>query len=201
MKYLIAILMIALVLLPSCGSTPDTERAAENYLASGAQADSKATTGDKIIPIAGSYFGDAENAPVTAKADRTTSSTGTFRQHAFDFAGTVAATGAAYAEVVDKDPVLVELRAELAALRASPDSTPEARAAVLDRITARTENLQGMLGRAGGGDLSALTHLTVVNTATNSGNAGHETRPLTTEEANAASTAIPNAIREARKKP
>ena len=187
-------LMIMMAIFAGCSSPPDGTTA-ENLLRSGSAASSSAKSGDISTPVAGAYMGDATNAPITAQADRTTSSTSTVTQMAFDFAGTVSATGEAYEKMVQADPLLQALGGQLA----RADLTPEERTALLAQMQARLDAIQGSL-RSAGGDLSALSSLTVINTATHAGNAGHSTTPLTPEEASAAATGIPKVIEAARSK-
>ena len=191
----IGFLVGLMLALAACSSTPDGDTA-QQLLRSGSTLATEAKTGDFTIPVSGSYLGDASAETVNAKADRTTANSGTFVQKAFDFAGTIAAQNDAIKGAMDADPEVQAIKSELDASRAAgaPASEREPLIARLGEI--RKAHLEA-IGKAGG-DLSNLKSIDVTNVALGVGVSGHDARPLTDAEASAASSAIPQIVRDSR---
>lgn len=194
-KLMIPLILLA-CLLGACASGGfGTEDAANMAKAAGGDSTSNAKSGDSNTPIALSQEGDAKNANVHAAATRTVStSTAGHVQTGFTLAGNMGSASDALTYMAEHDPVLQELRAELAALRET-ESSPEARAAAIAAMEARMQSLEKVVAKAGG-DVSGLTHLVVVNTMRNV--TGGEEKPLTDVEAQAAAETIPKVIEAAR---
>ena len=187
-RFIIA--LFALLFVAGCASDDITPDDAANLAKSaGGRSDSAAKTGDVNVPIALSQDGDVKVAPVKASATRTVSnSTGGHVQGAL----TLASSGGA--AQIESDPVILELRAELAALREG-ESTPEERAAIVQKIGERLVQIE-QASQGGGVMLPELREIHVTNLIVNG--TGTEAKPLTAEEAQAAATTLPLIIEKAR---
>lgn len=192
----LCIALFALLFVAGCASDDITPDDAANLAKSaGGRSDSTAKTGDVNVPIALSQDGNVKVAPVKASATRTVSnSSGGHVQGALTLAGSSGASPEARAHQIETDPVIVELRAELAALREG-ESTPEERAAVVDKIAARVKELE----QAASGPVVSFPALREIHTSNVIINGtGTEEKPLTPEEAAAAAQTIPAIIEKAR---
>jgi hypothetical protein len=188
----LGICVAMLVALVGCSTpSPLSEEASENLnrLATG-PASAKSDNTEVGTAAAASYLGDVRSDNIRASAQRqVTSTTSGHVQQGFTLGASVEAL-----EAVQSDPLVQSLVAELAALQSAESPDTER----IDAVRLRLKNALDEARQAAlkmGGDLSSLSHLTVVNVMRQA--TGAEQPAVTKEDAEAAKQ-IPETLRAAR---
>ena len=180
---------------PEGANVPEGTREFTNDLRSGPSSSASSTDEVRAI-VGGSQLGDVEQDNIDARATRNVSQTsGAPVQMGFTL-GVAGTTVDSIAKAVDADPTVAALQTQLE-IALAEDPPDQGRLTYLTgELTAAVDRARAAMNKAGG-DLSSLTHLTVVNTSTNL--TGADPKSITPEEARAAANGPAQIVREAKK--